>query len=83
MSQIDLEAQINWLEERGFILEDVAEGDTSVYMKPLGLITLIAECRRGVFTYSSHVSWDGRKDRYATYPFKRFEIFHECLNKLQ
>jgi|11BtaG_2_1085332.scaffolds.fasta_scaffold05251_7 hypothetical protein len=83
MIQIDIEAQLNWLKKNEFTLEDVGEGDTKVYMKPLGIFTLVAECRKEVFTYSTHVSWNGTDDNYATYTFKRFEIFHDCLKKLQ
>lgn len=83
MEQTDLYKQKSWLLENGFCLEDVAEDDVRVYMRSLGLITFVAELRKGVFRYSSHVSWDGKKDNWAEYSFKDFKLFIECLTKLQ
>lgn len=82
MEQFDIEQQKKWLIERGFQLEDVAEDDVRVYMKPLGVITLIAEIKNKSFRYSAHVSWRGDDDNYAMFNYKDFRVFHDCLSKL-
>lgn len=82
MEQFDIYKQKEWLIDNGFVLEDVAEDHISVFMKPLGLITFVAELQNNRFKYTSHVSWDGKTDHWAEYTFKEFKNFNECLNKL-